>query len=546
MVATISRSWPEEAGTSGSSFPRALLVVGFGGVQIHPTQNAIHLAAAAAVTVAAGVLLESGAVVAWGGAILLGLGVARAVTEISVARIRTAGFEMLWRGRERAYRVARRQSFTIEAEVRNRDARATRYAGLRPVASPALEVRLEPSEGEVPAGGRLRVTLTIEPKRVGRHALHGLSLEVRGGPGLFEVPLTFANPIGVEVLARPYGRLSRVARGGRSRRAAEVGRTSPLAGESGDIRELRKHQPGDPFRRIAWKASARRGELLVREHEREERDRVFVLVDAAAELCAGRPGEAALDAALDEAAAVLVQHALRGDRVGLGIVGRRVLAWHEPERGPAHAALLLESLSHAVSPVHADRSGLDESDVALRVLEHLRPLDPELASGLAPHELDAIADRAQRAFDRAPFGEPEVYAKSPRERVLRSYLEAFGLGSSYRLGPDRPEVDELLIQALSRLRASRPRVSLIYLWSPLAMPPSRTRLVEAAARTRSRRTELVWASVPETSGLPREDDYAALVARTLSRRAELARAQAERALRELRVRVEHFTRSPPS
>ena len=514
-------------------------------MQIHPTRNAIHLAVSATVTVAAGILLESGAVVAWGGAILLALGVARAVTEVSVARIRGAGFEMLWRGRERACRVARGHSFTIEAEVRNRDARATRYAGLRPVVSPALEVTIEPSEGEVPAGGRLRVALTIEPKRVGHHALHGLSLEVRGGPGLFEVPLTFANPFGVEVLARPYARLSRIARGGRSRRDAEVGRPSPLAGESGDIRELRKHQPGDPFRRIAWKASARRGELLVREYEREERDVVFVLIDAAAELSAGRPGEAAFDHTIDEAAAVVVRHVMRGDRVGLGVIGRRVLSWHEPERGAAHAARLIEVLSHAATPVHADRSGLDESDAALRVLEHMRPLDPDLSTGIGPHELDRIAERAKKLLDRAPFSGLELYAKSPRERIFRTYLESFGIGSPHRLGPDRAEVDEQLAQALGRLRAARPRPSLIYVWSPLAEPSTRGRLVDIVARIRSRRTELVWVAVPETDGLSRGGDYDALVARTLSRRAELAQHRAERALRELRVRVEHFRSARP-
>jgi uncharacterized protein (DUF58 family) len=474
---------------------------------------------------------------------LLGLAVARAVTEVSVARIRTAGFEMLWRGRERAHRVARGHAFTLEAEVRNRDARATRYAGLRPVASPSLTVTIEPSEGEVPAGGRLRVTLTIEPQRVGHHALHGLSLEVRGGPGLFEVPLTFANPFGIEVLARPYARLSRIAHGGRSRRHAELGRPSPLAGESGDIRELRKHQPGDPFRRIAWKASARRGELLVREYEREERDVVFVLVDAAAELSAGAPGAAAFDRVVDEAAAIVVRHMQRGDRVGLGLVGRRVLSWHEPERGAAHAARLIEVLSHAATPVHADRSGLDESDVALRVLEHMRPLDPELSAGIGPHELDRIAERATRLLERAPFQNLDLYAKTPRERALRTYLEAFGLGSPHRIGPDRAEVDELLVQSLSRLRAARPRPSLVYLWSPLAEPGKRTGLTEAVARGHSRRTQIVWACVPERTGLAASGEYAELVARTLSRRAELAEQRAERALRELRLRVEHFGRA---
>jgi len=513
-------------------------------VQIHPTRTAIHLAASALVAVAAGVLLESGAIVAWAGAILLGLGVARAVTELSVARVRTAGFEMLWRGKERAYRVARGQVLIIEAEVRNRDARATRYASLRPVASPELRIEIEPTEGEVPAGGRLRVELRIEPLRVGHHAVHGLSLEVRGGPGLFEVPLTFANPLGVQVLARPYARLSRTAHGGRSRRDAEVGRPSPLAGESGDIRELRKHQPGDPFRRIAWKASARRGELLVREHEREERDVVFVLVDAASELCAGRPGEAPFDGAIDEAAAVVTRHLSRGDRVGLGLVGRRVLSWHEPGRGPGHAVRLIEALSLVPTPVHADRSGLDEADVGLRVLEHMRPLDPELSAGLAVHELDRIAERAKKLLPRAPFHDLEIFAKTPRERSLRAYLEAFGLGSPHRIGPDRPEVDEQLVLALDRVRRSRPRASRVYRWSPVFEPGSRSRRVEAVVRTRSRRTELVWANVPLSAGLDPSDAYAALVARTLSRRAELSRQRAERALREQRIRVEHFGRAP--
>ena len=513
-------------------------------MQIHPTRTAIHLAASALVAVAAGVLLESGAIVAWSGAILLGLGVARAVTELSVARVRTAGFEMLWRGKDRAFRVARGQVLTIEAEVRNRDARATRYASLRPVASPELRIEIEPSEGEVPAGGRLRVELRIEPLRVGHHAVHGLSLEVRGGPGLFEVPLTFANPLGVEVLARPYARLSRTARGGRSGRDEELGRPSPLSGESGDIRELRKHQPGDPFRRIAWKASARRGELLVREHEREERDVVFVLLDAASELSAGRPGEAPFDGAVDEAAAVITRHAQRGDRVGLGVIGRRVLSWHEPERGAGHAVRLIEALSLAASPVHADRSGLDEADVGLRVLEHMRPLDPELSAGLAVHELDRIAERAKKLFPRAPFDDLEAFAKNPRERLLRTYLEAFGLGSPHRIGPDRGEVDEQLVLALDRLRKARPRPSLVYLWSPVFEPGSRTRLVEAVVRTRSRRTELVWATMPLATGLDPSDAYAALVARTLSRRAELSRQRAERALREQRIRVEHFGRAP--
>ncbi len=122
-------------------------------VQVHPTGSAIHLAVASVVGTLAGVALESGAIVAWSGAVLLGLGIARAVTEVSVARIRTSGFEMLWRGPERVRRMARGETIVVEAEVRNRDSRAARYVGLRPVNAQDLRVEVAPDHGEVPAGG---------------------------------------------------------------------------------------------------------------------------------------------------------------------------------------------------------------------------------------------------------------------------------------------------------------------------------------------------------------------------------------------------------
>jgi uncharacterized protein (DUF58 family) len=375
---------------------------------------------------------------------------------------------------------------------------------------------------------------------VGRHALHGLSLELRGGPGLFEVPLTFANPFGVEVLPRAYTRLSRSSRGGRSRREAEQSRVRPFAGDSAELRELRQHQAGDPFRRIAWKASARRGQLLVREYEREERDVVFLLLDAAIELGGGRVGTAPLDRSLDEAASAAVRHIARGDAVGLGIVGRRVLAWVPPGRGTAHALTLLETLAHAVSPVHADRSALDETEVALRVLEHMRPLDPDVAGNVGPYELDRLARRVEKLLPRAPFQKVAPFAAQPRERTLRSYLEGFGLGSSIRTGPDRLEVDQLLVQALTRARAERPEPTLIYLLSPVPDPGTRSPLVEAALRRRGRRAEVVWASVPTHAGTDEPEGTPGVAARTLIRRARLAALEGERALRRARLTIERI------
>ena len=78
--------------------------------------------------------------------------------------------------------------------------------------------------------------------------------------------------------------------------------------------------------RSASRSSARRGTLVVREFEREERDVVMVLLDASVELWAGPIGGAPMDRAIDLCATLLTHHLGRGDLVGLAIYGSRLLS----------------------------------------------------------------------------------------------------------------------------------------------------------------------------------------------------------------------------
>ena len=93
---------------------------------------------------------------------------------------------------------------------------------------------------------RTRCSLHIRTPRVGRYCIHGLALEVQGPPGLFEVPLAFANPLGIEVLPRSAGRSCRP-------RAADARASPPRPapperrpGEGTELYELREHVSGDP------------------------------------------------------------------------------------------------------------------------------------------------------------------------------------------------------------------------------------------------------------------------------------------------------------
>jgi uncharacterized protein (DUF58 family) len=488
-----------------------------------------------------GIVLREAALLAWGGGVVFAVALARASALVSVSRIRGAGFEMLWSTDRRNASVSRGSLIELKAEVRNRDTRAARYVHLRPVASTMLEVEVDPPTGEVPAGGRMHVTVRVRTPRVGRHAVHGLSLEVQGSPGLFEVPLTFANPYGIEVLPRPFGTMLGSARGGRSRKGADLGMPGPAVGDGTNFRELREHQPGDPFKRIAWRPSARRGQLLVRDFEREERDVVWVILDASVELWAGAPGLAPLDYGIDEISSVARYHLSRGDRVGMAVVAGRVRALLEPDRGARHAQQLALGLVLGAATYDADRTELEERHVAVRVLEHLRPLDHRLGE-VQRHDLDRLAFRAEVAIGKAPFVAPMPDAPSQRERVLRHYLASFGIDSPARSDPERARTDETLTRLLERIGQRKPRPSLIHIWSP-APERQRPDLLHAVVKLRRLGCHVRWITAHQEESVQSGNSVVAqIVADAVVLRSRAARERGERMLRRMGIRVERIRR----
>ncbi len=489
-----------------------------------------------------GIALRQGAIVAWGGAILFAVAVARASAMVSVARIRDAGFEMLWTSTEKVVTMARGSEIELKAEVRNRDTRAVRYVNLRPVAATSLEVRLVPESGEVPAGGRLLVSVHVSAPRVGKHAIHGLSLEVQGAPGLFEVPLTFANPHGVEVLPRAFGWMLRSARGGRSRMLAETGQPGPRAGDGYELRELREHQPGDSFKRIAWRASARRGQLLVRDFEREERDIAWIVLDASVELWAGTPGAAPLDTGIDEVAVVAKHHLARGDHLGLAVVGGIVRCLIEPDHGAKHAMNVASALVHATACYDADRSDLDERDVGIRVLEHMRPMEPRLAD-VPRGDWERLAFRAEALLARAPFKVDRPQASSEHERVLRQYLASYGVDCPPRPDAERARTDEALARLLERVAKRKPRASVVHIWSP-APDHGNAAMVTAITHLRKSGIQVRWIPVQhEHSIAVGEGLVPRVVADAVILRARTARERGEKLLRRMGVRVERVRKA---
>jgi uncharacterized protein (DUF58 family) len=410
------------------------------------------------------------------------------------------------------------------------------------------------------AGGRLKVKVTAKTPRVGQHGLYGLALEVRGAPGMFEVPLTFANPYGIEVAPRPMRAYLASGRGAASMLASPVGRPGKQRGDGNSLKELREHQPGDPFRHIAWRASARRGKLLVREHEREERDVVWVVLEATSDLWSGPLGRAPLDRMVDEAATTVSRHLAKGDRVGLALLDHDTRTLLSPDGGHLHGVKLMHALTTGLGSLDASRSDLDENDVAARVFEHLRPLDDRGLSDVGRNDFDRLAQRADGTRARAPFRVKAPEGRTERDAVLRRYLASFGIDVPPRSSPDRDAVAHCLLRFLTSLGRQRPRPSLVHVFAAPLEASHEEELITALGKLRRAGATIEWSIPSVLESLeptphaeehdPEDEERAppiaetstpteqtAPAARAVAVRSELARRRMEQTLARVGVRL---------
>jgi uncharacterized protein (DUF58 family) len=498
----LEKNRPKKEGTSG---PYQLVQDECYGlaVRLRPTLRASHLFVAGAVTTGLGIAVTSPAMVAYGAAMLTGVALSRALTRVSVSRARAAGFEMLWTTGDSLERATRGLEIVLTAELRNRDTLPTRFRNLEVSHCPTLEVTCSPSSGEVPPGGRLKLELRVRPLRVGYHGIHNITLQTIRAPGLYTVPLSFSNPFVLEVLPRAARVGLAGAIGGRAETLSPVSRRGRRRGDGSELREIREHRPGDPYRHIAWKPSARRGKLLIIEMEQEQSDVVWLVIDASVDSASGIPGKTALDYAIDEVASTLEAHLARGDHVGLCIMGTRRLAIHKPGRGPKHAAKMLASLTLDAHTADADRSDWDDIDVARRVFEHASSIHADAAQ-LRPYEHDKLAELAQKLMNHAPARPEAPWSHSQSDRILRKYLLAFGIQPPPRGTSDRHHVEREIANFLAELVGSRKAPALVYLFGRPPTFETPKQLFDALKKITRRRTELRFVPCLESTALERE------------------------------------------
>ncbi|MFO0711186.1 MAG: DUF58 domain-containing protein [Sandaracinus sp.] len=411
-----------------------------------PTQTAIVAFFGASLCLAAGTASGSYAATVIGASLLLTLALVFLLTVPVGRRVRRQKLEFAWwlahgdPGADAGAAVPNKP-FDVRCFLRHRGADALSLSEITPLVPGGARL-LDDDLGvlEVPGASRTEFSFRLLAPATGRVVLHGLAVRLGGPLRLFEVPLYFPNPLVIKVLPQAALSLRGSVRTLTGLPIERAGASMLAAGGGTELKELRDMQPGDSFRSIAWRPSARRGKLLVREVEQEVQETRYLVLDVSGTMRGGAPGQRKLDYGIEAVAAEARRTLARGDQLGLVTVDGRVLGHVTARDGNAQVFRVLDALVAATEVVDSDLTDVDDDEVVGIVGRYVRQQDgidfrtPQGAWNLtllAKHVTKQLGELSARS-DRAGV---DVHAQTPAGTLLRRFCLVRGIPLPHRPDP---------------------------------------------------------------------------------------------------------------
>ena len=122
-----------------------------------------------------------------------------------------------------------------------------------------------------------------------------------------------------------------------------------------EFESLREYTQGDDYRKLDWKASARRGKLVVRQFEQERNQAVIIVIDVGRHMMAEANGVPKLDHVLDALLMLTNAAAMAGDMVGLLAYADNVRRYIPPRKGRAQIGAIIDAIHDMeAEPVESD------------------------------------------------------------------------------------------------------------------------------------------------------------------------------------------------
>lgn len=325
--------------------------------------------------------------------------------------------------------LAAERPFQLHLAFRNHGSRRLRILSTQILSASGLSIEERPI-ATVARGQQVEVTTMVRPLAAGYQVLHGAALTFGDALGLFDIEAYFPNPIAVKVFPRTVVVRGQPVRAVGGALHEQVGlHHVRRRGLSGELRELREHSHGDPFKFIAWKATARRGQLMVRDLENEIVTTNVVLLDIGAGMRTGPLGRTPLDWACDCAAALGKAAISNGDRIGLVGYDTRLVVELAADTGHHHYLQLVDRLLDVRSVVDDDLTDVTPGElVALvaRYLAHQEAIDVRVK--IAP----PLEDPRWNTIHAGPDG--QLYDVAATARICRRLTDVM-IGRDQRALP---------------------------------------------------------------------------------------------------------------
>lgn len=173
---------------------------------------------------------------------------------------------------------------------------------------------------------------------------------VRGLFTMGDIHLRFTTPLGLgqrqvriprsdEVKVYPnVANLSRYDLAVQRQKLAQLGMVSTrFLGKGSLFESLREYVPGDDLGDVAWKATSRRGKMLVRNYESEKSQNLLVLIDCGRLMTAEIDDLSRLDYAINASLLLTYVAMKQGDRIGMIAFSNEIESYLPPLKG--HRAL---------------------------------------------------------------------------------------------------------------------------------------------------------------------------------------------------------------
>lgn len=325
----------------------------------------------------------------------------------------------------------------IHLSVRNRHRRpATIWLRDEPPDAFKIEARI--LMGIVPAQSDWHGVYYVRPLRRGDYQFGDLNLRWCGPLGLTmrQARIEAAEPVKV------YPNLLDVRRYDlllRRNRLQEMGlRHTRMFGEGTEFERLREYLPDDDFRRIEWKATARRNRPVTIEYQTERSQNVIAVLDTGRMMQSPVAQIAKLDYVVNAVLLLAYVATGKGDKVGLMTFADNVTHFISPRQGRGQFYRMLESL-YAVEaqPVEPDyRQAL--SYLALKQRKRaLVVIFTDLSGGMSMQSL--VSQTAMLARRSLPLvvtiSDPDVHAAA--QQYPRHSLAVYQRAVAGRLLDDR-------------------------------------------------------------------------------------------------------------